>query len=144
MIGRPFVELGGTRAWKQYVKGDIVASLQWIDLGGDDPEPCLALFSTRLKSGAGAYVVTQAKAHQYADSRGNPTPHLLRAGFAAAVQMGFFPDSSTVHRVIDVIVDTISDLILMPTLPPEAVKRPVRGIEATLSVNGKPVAEAVV
>ncbi len=141
--GRPVVELGGARAWKQYVKGDIVASLQWLDCGGDMPEPCLALYAARRRMDAGAYVITQGRAHEMADRHGNPTPALLRAGFVAAAQLGFHPDLATAHRCIDAIVEAIADLILMPSLPPVEPKKPERGIETVIRVNDEPVAEGV-
>ena len=44
--GTPMVELGGERAWRQRVIGDVVCSYQWLDLrsAGDEsadgePEP---------------------------------------------------------------------------------------------------------
>lgn len=149
-FGRPLVELGGTRAWRQYVKGDIVVSLQWLDVGGEDgAEPCMALFPAHRRMDTGAYVITQGRAHEFALPNGAPTPALLRAGFMAAAQLGFHPDKSTVHRFIDAIVESIADLIRMPSQSPHAAddaaaaRKTVAGIEAVAKVNGKTFAEAL-
>ncbi len=148
--GRPMVELGGTNALKQFTKGDVVCSLQWLDLGGEDgPEPCAALFPAHRRMETGAYVVPQQNAHAFFTNQGHPTAHLMEAGFNAATQMGFFPDKSTVFRVIDVLTDAAADLVKMPTSLPSSVQEAIRregeklvyGIEATASVNGKTIAE---
>jgi hypothetical protein len=151
--GRPMVELGGTSAHRQFIKGDIVCSLQWLDLGGEDgPEPCAALFPTSRRMEAGAFVVPQAKAYEYFTPQGNPTAHLMGAAFKACAQMGFHPDRSTVFRVIDVLTDAAPDLVKMPSSLPASVQEAIRkegernvmGIEATASVNGKVIAERVI
>jgi hypothetical protein len=151
--GRPMVELGGTNALKQFTKGDIVCSLQWLDLGNEDgPEPCAALFPAVRRMDTGAFVVPQAKAFEYFTRDGHPTGQLMGAAFKAAIQMGFHPDKSTVHRVIDVLTDAAPDLVRMPSSLPASVQEAIRkegernvmGIEATASVNGKVVVEKVI
>lgn len=152
MSGRPMVELGGTHAHKQFVKGDFVASLQWLDLGpqgaGDGPEPVLCLFPKLRRAETGAFVVPQAKAFEYCDSKGNPTPYLLGAAFKACLIMGFEPMKDTVHRVMDVICECLPDLVGMPSIVPDVVAArqaaPVRGIEISAKVNGKVIKEAVI
>ncbi len=148
--GRPMVELGGTNALKQFVKGDIVCSLQWLDIGGEDgPEPVAALFPIHRRMETGAYVVPQANAYEFFTPQGHPTPHLMQAGINAATQMGFFPDRSTVFRIIEVLTDAAPDLVKMPTSLPASVheairkegERNVMGIEATASIGGKVIAE---
>ena len=150
--GRPFVELGGAAAWKTFTKGDIVASLQWLDLRSfgspeDGLEPVLALFAAHRRVDTAAYVVPQRSAFQFANRDGSPTKHLLGSAFKAAVTMGFHPDKATVHRIIDVIVDAMPDLIRMASAAPAdleaTLERPLYGIEATASVNGKVVKETV-
>lgn len=149
--GRPMVELGGAAAWKQYTKGDIVGSLQWVDLRAygetheDGPEPVLAIFAANRRMDAGAYLIPATAAHQYADNRGNPTMRLMGTAMKAAITLGFHPDRATVYRIADLVVDAIPDLVRMPsTANVDAVPAaPKYGIEATLSVNGKAVVEQV-
>lgn len=149
--GRPMLELSGAQAWRTFTKGDITISLQWLDLRpwgvqSDGPEPVMVLqASARRTHGAGVYVIRQDTAHEYATTRGDPTPHLLGSAFKGAVQMGFYPDKSTVHRILDAVVEAMPDLIRMPSVAPTALHdtRPVHGIEATATMNGKVIQETV-
>ena len=65
------------------------------------------------------------------------------AAFNAAQTLGFFPDQSTVFRIVDIIVDGLADLIRMPSDQPGSleVKRAILGIEARARVNGQVVHE---
>ena len=147
--GQPMVQLGGERAWLQRVLGDIVACFQWLDRPDIDPEgphPCLVLYPAARRMEAGAYVIPQKNAWAYADNRGNPTPQLLASAFQAAAQLGFFPDSMTVHRVVDIIVEGLPDLIRMPSEQPGELntrREAVYGIEASAAINGKTIHQEV-
>lgn len=143
--GQNWVALGGERCHKQWVKGDIVATLQWLDIGKKDPSACLVLFPATLKLDGGAYAIPQENAWEYADNKGNPTPHLLVAAHNATVSMGFFPDKATVFRVVDLIVEGLPELVRMPSDQPAAfdIKRAVHGIEATAKINGHIVHQEV-
>jgi hypothetical protein len=140
--GLPMVQIGGDRAHKEFTKGDIVVSLQWIDRADVDPEgphPCMILRPKFRKEDAGVYVIPQRNGFAYQDSKGNPTAHALGAAFKAAIEMGFFPDQTTVHRILDAIHECMPDLIRMPSTQPNAleVKRAIRGIEVSASVGGR-------
>lgn len=147
--GTPLVQIGGDRAWREFTKGDIVASLQWLDRADIDPEgphPCLILRPLYRKEDAGVYVIPQRNAYAYATRDGGPTPHALGAAFKAAIEMGFFPEQTTVHRILDLIVEVMPDLIRMPSMQPDSleVKRAVQGIEISASIAGKTVAQEVI
>lgn len=152
--GTPFVELGGERAWRQRVIGDIVVSYQWLDLRalGDaaaepEPEPCLCLFPAFRRLETGAYTIPQRNAYAYVDNRGNPTPQLLMSAMRAADTLGFDPnDRAAVKRMIDVIVEGIPDLIDMPSEQPGAlgIKRAVRGVEVEVKAGGRAMHSEVV
>jgi hypothetical protein len=147
--GTALVELGGVRAWRTYAKGDLTISLQWLDLGEqgqcEGPEAVMALFPANRRVNGAAYIVPQANAWAYVGRDGNPTSHLFAAAFKAAVQLGFHPDKSTVFRIMDAICEGMGDLVKMPSEQPGDlhVAKAVAGIEATMSLNGKVVAEAV-
>ena len=143
--GQSWVEIGGERCWLQRIKGDICVSYQWLDVGKREPSACMALFPTSLKLDGGVYVIPQENAYEYADSKGGPTPHLLMAAFNAAQTMGFYPDQSTVFRIVDVIVEGLSDLVRMPSEQPDSlhIAAPVMGIEARASVGGEVFQEQV-
>ncbi len=149
--GRPMVELGGSYCWRQYVKGDLVVSFQWLDLReqgqGDGPEPVMTIFPKLRRVDTGAFVVPQAKAYEYLDSKGNPTPYLMGAAFKACLAMNSEPDRATIHRIMDCIYECMPDLIAMPmAVPAEIVARQVRktiGLELTAKVNGRTVQESV-
>lgn len=143
--GTPMVELGGDRAWRQRVIGDIVCSFQWIDLSewgesGDGPEPCMVLFASSRRIDAGAYTIPQRNAYMYADGTGRPTEWLFRAAWAAAETLGFSrADKSAYTRILDVIVEAIPDLLAMPSEQPAAleVRKPLLGIEISATAAGK-------
>ena len=139
------IALGGDRAWLQRTKGDIAISFEWLDVGKKEPSACLVLFPTILKLDGGAYAIPQENAYEYADAKGGPTPYLLVAAYNAATTMGFFPDQSTVFRIVDIIVENLPDLIRMPSEQPKQldIERPVLGIEARAKVDGQTVHEEV-
>lgn len=141
--GMPMVELAGERAWRVRTIGDIVCSFQWLDIGEEEPAPCMALFPANRRMDVAAYVIPQRNAYAYADSNGNPTRELLGSAFKAAIHMGFHPDQTTVRRIIDVIVEGMPDLIEMPSEQPAAleVRKVLHGIEATAKVNGRTIHE---
>jgi hypothetical protein len=144
--GQSWVEIGGDRCWMQRVKGDICVTFQWLMAGRKEPSPCMVLTPMAVKLDGGAYVIPQENAYEYADILGNPTPHLMVAAFNAAQQMGFFPDQSTVFRIVDIIVDGLPDLIRMPSEQPDDLnlKAPTLGIEATTKVGGQVFRQEVI
>ncbi len=147
--GSKWVEIGGDKSWgRQRVKGDICVSFQWLDIPGKrEPQPCMVLFPVVLKLDGGAYAIPQDNAHEYGDSKGNPTPYLMTAAMNAAQTMGFFPDQSTCFRIVDIIIDALPELIRMPSEPPAAYAldfRTTHGIEATAKVSGQIVHQEVI
>jgi len=140
--GQRMVELGGERAYLTRTKGDIVCSMQWIQIDEVDreaPSACMCLFPAMRHMDTAAYVIPQKNAHAYATRDGGQSPALMGLAFKAAVHMGFFPDKSTVHRIMDIVLENIPDLIRMPSEQPGSlnIARLVRGIEAKATVNGK-------
>jgi hypothetical protein len=144
--GQSYVELGGERAWLQRVKGDICITYQWLNTGKSEPSACMVLFPIRAKMDGGAYAIPQENAYEYATAEGKATPYLMVAAFNAAQSMGFFPDKSTVHRVVDAIIDGLSDLVRMPSEQPGQldIKALLKGIEAKVKVNGQVFREEVI
>lgn len=146
--GKRMVELGGERAWRQRVIGDVVCSFQWIQLDEIDPEapvPCMCLYPALRHMDTATYVIPQRNAFAYATNRGEPTPALFGMAFKAAQFMNFFPDRMTVKRVIDIIVEGLPDLIRMPSEQPSAleIKRARLGIEASAAINGKTIHQEI-
>ena len=145
--GTPYVNLGGERAWRQYTKGDMVCSLQWIDLQAHDPNfpedgpiPCMVLFHAFRRVEAGAHVIPQRYAYLYGARDGKPTPHFFRAVVDACETMGFDRnDKAAQFRCIDLVVEAMPDLILMPSEQPTPleIKRHRLGIEVTARNGGK-------
>lgn len=145
---RPMVCLGGEGAWRTRTIKGIFCSFQWIDCSAEGMEtanPCMVLFRPGSMA-QGAYVIPQQNAHRYGHRDGTPTQHLLTAGFAAAEMLGFdMRDRQAVKTIIDIIIEGLPDLILMPSEPPNGssaiLKEAIRGIEATVRVNGKKLHE---
>lgn len=153
--GSPFVELGGERAWRQRVTGDIVVSYQWIDLrawndpGAEDgPEPCMCLFPANRRMDTGAYTIPQRNAWAYADSKtGQPTEAIFQTAHKAAMTLGFDSnDKAAFFRILDIIVDGIPDLIDMPGEQPGelTIKKAIAGIEISASAAGQRLSEEVI
>ncbi len=147
--GRPMVAIGGKHAWKNFKKGDIAISLQWLDLGNDMPEPCMCIYpaNNALMMNVGAYVVAQSAAWHYVDAKtGEPSKKLLLNAAKAVAHMGMFTDRFTLFRVCDAIAETVPDLLDMPDLPEAALEKrlfekPKLGAEIRVSVGGELMAE---
>ena len=145
--GTPMVELGGERAWRQRVLGDVVCSFQWLDLraAGDetadgDPEPCMVLFPAFRRMETGSYVIPQRNAYAYVDAKGNPTPQFIKTAALAAETMGFtMTDRSSIRRMLDIICEGMPDLVDMPLEQPSSleVNRHRLGIEVTARAYGQ-------
>lgn len=144
--GMPMVELAGERAWLIREKGDLIISMQWIDCGGEEPDPCMCIFPAARHMDTAAYVIMQRDSWAYATNRGDATPHLIGAAFKAALHIGMFPDKSTVHRIVDAVLENLADLIRMPSSQPASldVARRTLGVEYRASVNGRTFTEGVV
>lgn len=140
------VELAGERAWLTRTIGEFVCSLQWLALeGSDEPEACMCIFPARRHMDVVPYVIPQRNAWAFAERSGNPTPHAFGAAFKAAVAMGIFPARDTVHKLLDLIVEAMPDLIRMPSAQPASldVARRLLGIEAHAAINGRTLMEEV-
>lgn len=145
--GTPLVELGGERAWRSFTKGDIVCSLQWLDLQAQDPAfpeegpiPCMVLHSAFRRMDIGAHVIPQRYAYLYGAREGKPTLHFFRAVCDACETLGFDRnDKAAQHRMMDLVVEALPDLILMPTEQPDALEmhRHRMGIEVSVKAGGK-------
>ncbi len=142
---RPLVALGGDNAWKQRNIRGITCSFQWLDLsaeGFESANACMCLFNAYRNMDKGAYVIPQQHGFLFGTREGNPTAHLATTAFSAAQQLGFdMRDKSAIRQIIDIIIEGLPDLILMPSEPPDApeviVENAVKGIEATAKLNGK-------
>lgn len=139
--GTPMVELGGERAWRQYTKGDMVCSLQWLDLKAHDPNfpedgpiPCMVLFHAFRRLETGAHVIPQRYAYLYGAREGKPTPYFFSGVVNACETLGFDRnDKAAQFRMMDLVVEAMPDLIFMPSEQPSAleIKRHRLGIEVT-------------
>jgi hypothetical protein len=149
------VNLSGERSWRQFTKGDMVASLQWIDVQAFDPRfehegphPCMCLFSALRRMDTSAYVIPQANAFKYAKSDGKGIPHaFLMAVRNALIEMGFESnDKAASHRLLDLVLECMPELLRMPSEQPADlhVAKKIDGIELSVKVNGKTVHQDVV
>lgn len=135
------VVVGGANAWKVKRKGDIAIAFHWMN-----GEPALVLFPARPNTlGASAFCVALSAAYKYAQPNGYPTPYCVQQAAKAAAIMGMYPDRFTIHRIADVILENIEDLLDMPPEPAahakeDQRKRRVIG-EMTFKSEGKTVAE---
>lgn len=77
--GTPYVDLSGARAWREFKKGDMVCSLQWLDLQAHDPNfpedgpiPCMVLHHAFRRLEVGAHVIPQRYAYLYGAREESP------------------------------------------------------------------------
>jgi hypothetical protein len=146
---RPMVCIGGGGAWKTRTIKGIFCSFQWVDLsadGLDKANACMVLLNPRSMDKT-AYVIPQQRAFEYGHKDGSPTQHLLTCAFQAAADLGLSINRSTVRAIIDIVIEGLPDLILMPSEPPDSpevvIRNAVLGIEAAAKVNGKTMYEEV-
>ena len=145
--GTPYVELGGERAYKTFNKGDMVASLQWLDLQAQDPDfpedgpiPCLCLYHAFRRMDTGAHIIPQRYAYLYGATEGKPTQAFFNGVANACETLGFDRnDKAAQHRMMDMVLGAMPDLIAMPSTQPNVleVRRASQGIEASVTINGR-------
>lgn len=140
--GKPMLALGGEHAYKQFVKGDINVSLQWVH-----DEPCIVLFA--VYGGAvkkGAFCIALSALHRYVDSNGYPTGYGARASIDIATQLGFTPGKDICFRITEAILDAAEDLVRMPPTPQEVrdAHKPEPVGELSIKVGGRLVREMAV
>lgn len=149
---RPIVAIGhGPGVWKQRHIGGILCSFQWVDgrqHGLPDTEdnaclPCMVLMRPSSTE-KGAYLIPQASAYAWANSStGGPSAEFTGTVFKVLMQLEIEPSRGAVHKMFDLILEAIPDLVDMPSEPPGSldalVKTEQRGIEAKVTINGQVV-----
>lgn len=110
--GRRILAIGGEHAWKQFRKGDVLVTYQWVN-----DEPCMCLFAAVGSANRGAFVIALSALHKYMDNKGYPTSYLVKASVDIAKQLGFTPGRDICMRIADVVADGSADLVKMPPTP---------------------------
>ncbi|MFN5350892.1 MAG: hypothetical protein ACK5A0_15395, partial [Polaromonas sp.] len=106
----------------------------------DGPIPCLTLFHAFRRMNTGAHVIPQRYAYLYGATDGKPTKAFFNGVVNACETLGFDRnDKAAQHRVMDLVLDAMPDLILMPTTQPNAleVKKHTLNIQASVKINGR-------
>jgi hypothetical protein len=145
--GRQIHAIGGETAYKTVVRGDLGAAFHWLAIGDAEPEPVMIIVRNAKTMGGAGYVIPFSSMWRYAGSKsGAPSPELLKTASGIVEELGFFADRSTVHRLCDLIVEEMDTMRQMPSEDPNAQpeQRPGGDIEATITMNGKTVAEAAI
>lgn len=132
------VHIGGKDSYKQFEKGDIVCSLQWVN-----DEPALILWPKVKRVGSGAFVVCLSSAWKYATSKGYPTPYLAHQAVIAAKVMCLEPHTFTIRAIADAIFEHIPDLVDMPPTPEDWTGKQVEEAvgEMAIKIDGQTVME---
>ena len=128
------VMLGGEKAWKQRVVGDVVLSYQWVN-----EEPAMVLFAKNPPIGAGAYIIGLSAIHKYVNSDGYPNvDYLIPQATEAARHIGLGTLAISVRNVADAILDGAEDLVRMPPEPQGLNEEKLREAigKATIKVDG--------
>lgn len=145
--GTPYVDLSGARSWRTFMKGDMVCALQWIDLRAHDPEfpedgpiPCMVIHHAFRRVEVGAHVIPQRYAYLYGAKEGRPTADFFRMVCDACETIGFDRnDKAAQFRMLDLVVEALPELILMPGEQPSALEVQAHrlGIEVTARAAGQ-------
>lgn len=135
--------IGGDKAWRKYRKGDIAIAYHWVN-----GEPAMVLFPGNRTASPliTPFVIPLSVGHQYVNSDGHPNlVNAMSAAIDAARCLGMAPEMSTIHRIIDAIVEGMPDLVCMPPEPAWAqdVGPKVDG-ELSITRDGEKVVEVAV
>jgi len=114
--------------------GEIMAIFTWIN-----QERAMVLVASRRPPGSPWYCIMESAAYLYADESGNPTRRLIESAAKASEVLCLNQTTSSVRKIVDVIVDGLPDLVKMPSEPPNEVAKAAIG-ELKLMENGKLVA----
>ena len=139
--GKQLLAIGGEYAWKQFIKGDVMVTLQWIN---NDPSICLFPAVPRIKPSA--YVIGLSALHKYVESNGHPTRYMMAQSIKMAECLGFQPGKDVCFRIMEMVLDAAQDLVMMPPTPEIVVKSekaPPVG-ELTIKRDGETIMEAEV
>lgn len=141
---RPIVAIGGDSSWRsRYFKDvGILCSFQWLDLSADGHEsctPCMVLLRPTSQH-KGAFVLPQANAYLMANNASAPLQHLRDQAMNVVLTLEMAGTRQDIHRIMDIILEGLPDLVDMPSEPPESagaiIKQHFHGIEARAKVNG--------
>lgn len=122
--GHPMMLLGGQDAWKcRTIKGFVV-SYEWIrDPHRRKPEAAVAIWPALRKLDGGAWVVTRRAAAKFTDQHNRPTPYAFLEAIQALEILGMDPMiKADAARLVDVLMDSMDDLIQMPRVPAAVAK----------------------
>lgn len=115
--GKQLLAIGGEYAWKQFIKGDVMITLQWIN---DDPSICLFPAVPRIKPSA--YVIGLSALFKYVESDGHPTRYMMEKSIDMAHALGFKPGKDICFRIMEMVLDAAQDLVHMPPTPQVVMK----------------------
>ena len=140
--GQKLVMLGG-EVYDQKKKGDMIYEFKWVD-----GEPVMLIYKRVLGHNTPAFMVEFADAYRYARSDGHATKELLQVlCHEAAKAIGVESDKASIFRLIDIMVEGVGILLMMPPEPKalEIANRPSSGNdELCIKINGQTVIETMV
>jgi hypothetical protein len=80
------IQLGGDKAWRIRVFGDVVVAFHWVN---GEPAMCLYPKRPRMYGNRGAFIVCLSAAHKYAHANGYAIPeYMIPKALEAARVMG--------------------------------------------------------
>lgn len=142
--GQKLVMLGGD-VYDQRITGDIISEYKWVD-----GEPVMLLYKRVLGTNTQAYMIEFKDAYKFATSSGNATKELVQQLCKdAARAINAENDKATIFRLIDIILNGLPDLLMMPPEPKahEIANRPTSGndeLKVTDRRTGETLIEIVV
>jgi len=95
------------------VHGDITAVLSWLN-----DERALFLIP-HLRNGAPWYIVLESSAFSWDDSVPSNVGNVARKAMKACEVLGIEPTPTNCRRIAGLIIDSLPDLITMPSAPPK-------------------------
>lgn len=112
---------------EQYRARGYLVTLCWmLDPAGRRPDAAMVLCPERQFGDAGAWAITRRGVMEFCDEHNRPTRKLFDEAAKALPVLGYDTIAAEVHRLVDVVLAYVDDLVLMPA-PPLGVRLMLQG-----------------
>lgn len=135
--GRLLFAVGGAQAWKTHDCHGYNVSMEWVD-----GEPAMVIWS-RLAPDFG-FAICLSSVGKYATPEGKPNQEGVDALAMALPDFGREICARELHRLVDIVLRYVPELIAMPPTPRDVRKADAGGAiwDVTQKANDKTISEA--
>jgi hypothetical protein len=117
--GRRVVRFGGQDAWLQRARRGYIVNFEWAP----DPDnrkrtdACIVIIS-ETGTDRGSWMITRRGIMRFCDAHNKPTLYAFQQARQALPLLGRSTIDLEVKTLVDVVMDSVDDLVLMPATPP--------------------------